>query len=462
MKALSLPRLELCGAVLLTKLMNRVLASLKLEIAQKVYWTDSKIVLAWINSFSRKWHLFVANRVSEIHNDSTPSEWNHVGTKDNPADLVSRGTTPEQLVNSNIWWNGPQWLKQETDEWPGEGVELLTNVPEERKQTVTTVVTNCDTVIEYKRFSSLYKLLRVAAYMLRTYNMLRIISNNRSNKENRRMSAISAEEIKIAKVKVIMLVQSESFSDEIKILKSSKRVQRSSRLIALLPFLDNGILRGGGRLKHAVLPEEVKHPTILPSHHYFTRLVIIHYHEKLLHAGVQTTLSNIREEFWPIFARSRVKEILHKCIKCRKANPKASWQLMGQLSMARVSAARPFHNTGVDYCGPFYIRDRIRRNSKKYKAYATFICMSVKAVHVELVEDLSADSFIAAVKRLIARKGKVGNLYSDNGTNFVGAERVLRQVFETKEFKDSVQEFATSEQINWHFIPARSPHFGGL
>lgn len=136
-------------------------------------------------------------------------------------------------------------------------------------------------------------------------------------------------------------------------LRSDKRVQRTSRLIALLLFLDDkGILRVGGRLKHATLPEEAKHPIILPFHHYFTRLIILHYHEKLLHAGVQTTLNSIREEFWPIFARSRIKEILRKCVQCRKATPKPSWQLMGQLPMVRVNSARSFQNTGVDYCRP--------------------------------------------------------------------------------------------------------------
>ncbi|XP_018362699.1 PREDICTED: uncharacterized protein LOC108760890, partial [Trachymyrmex cornetzi] len=283
-------------------------------------------------------------------------------------------------------------------------------------------------------------------------------------KEERRIGIISTEEIREAKLRIVKLVQAEAFIDDIKTLKLNNKVRRASKLIALLPYLDDeGILRIGGRLKHAALPEETKHPIILPSHHYVTRLIIIHYHEKLFHAGVQTTLNCIREEFWPIFAKSQVKGILYKCVRCKKASPKTSWQLMGQLPSARVNPARPFYNTGVDYCGPFYVRDRIRRNSKQYKAYvAIFVCMVVKAVHIELVEDLTTDSFIAALKRFMARRGKVRNIYSDNGKNFVGADRALQEILYSKEFKDDVQDHATSEQISWHFIPPRSPHYGGL
>ncbi|XP_011883823.1 PREDICTED: uncharacterized protein LOC105570973 [Vollenhovia emeryi] len=136
---------------------------------------------------------------------------------------------------------------------------------------------------------------------------------------------------------------------------------------------------------------------------------------------------------------------------------------MGELPSVRVNITRPFHNSGVDYCGPFYVRDRVRRNSKKYKAYvAIFICMATKAVHIELVEDLTTESFLAALKRFISRRGKIQNMYSDNGRNFVGADRVLQQTIEDEEFKGAVQEFAANEQMQWHFIPPRSPHYGGL
>lgn len=200
---------------------------------------------------------------------------------------------------------------------------------------------------------------------------------------------------------IVKIVQNEKFKDEIKAIKSVGSVFRKLRLIALNPFLDQEILRVGGRLKHATLQEAVKHPIILPSSHHFTLLVIMHYHEKLFHVGTQTTLNVIREEFWPIFAKYRIKKFIRKCIKCRKANPKPSCQIMGQLPPARINVARPFWNAGVDYCGPFYVRDRVRRNSKQYKSYvAIFVCMATKAVHIELVEDLSTESFIAALKDL--------------------------------------------------------------
>lgn len=158
-----------------------------------------------------------------------------------------------------------------------------------------------------------------------------------------------------------------------------------------------------------------------------------------------------------------MKNILRKFVICCKANPVGAVQLMGQLPQVRTTAARPFLNVGVDYCGPFFIRDRIRRNAKLYKAYvAIFVCMCTKAVHIELVEDMTAESFIGALKRLISRRGKVAHLYCDNGRNFVGAERELRQLFEDPEFKRRFQDAAAEERIVWHFIPPRAPHFGGL
>lgn len=124
LKTLTLSRLDLCGATLLINLMNRVLASLNVKVQRRYYWTDSKIVLAWINSLSRKWQVFVANRVNEIHSSSSPSEWQHVVSKENPADLISRGATPEYLKHSTLWWEGSYWLRTDENTWPKEDEKL--------------------------------------------------------------------------------------------------------------------------------------------------------------------------------------------------------------------------------------------------------------------------------------------------------------------------------------------------
>ncbi|XP_032679535.1 uncharacterized protein LOC116847984 [Odontomachus brunneus] len=227
-------------------------------------------------------------------------------------------TTPEQLIHANEWWEGPKWLKENENSWPKEDEELSINAPEERKKVVIAAAITERPIIDYKRFSSFNKLLRVTAYVLR------FSVNVKCKTVKRELGPITNVEINKAKCVIVKLVQAEVFEEEIKALRNNA-ILRTSRLIALCPYLDEEeVLRVGGRLKHAVLPEEVKHLVLLPVSHYFTSLIILHYHEKLLHAGAQATTNSIREEFWPIFARSRVKEILRNCVKCRKASPKPS------------------------------------------------------------------------------------------------------------------------------------------
>lgn len=135
---------------------------------------------------------------------------------------------------------------------------------------------------------------------------------------------------------------------------------------------------------------------------------------------------------------------------------------MGQLPADRVKISRSFSKVGIDYCGPFFVRDSVRRNSKQYKAYvAIFVCIATKAVHIELVEDMTTEAFIGSLKRFIARRGLPSDIYSDNGRNFVGAEREIRQMFADPESEKRIQK-VTSKGITWHFIPPRALHFGGL
>lgn len=139
---------------------------------------------------------------------------------------------------------------------------------------------------------------------------------------------------------------------------------------------------------------------------------------------------------------------------------------MGNLPMHRVAMARPFSSTGVDFCGPIFIREGRRKNSKHIKAYvAVWVCMATKAVHLEVVSDLSTDAFLNAFKRFIGRRGKPSDVFSDNGTNFVGANRELedlRKLFAQEDHQHKIIDATSNEGIKWHFIPPRAPHFGGL
>lgn len=150
---------------------------------------------------------------------------------------------------------------------------------------------------------------------------------------------------------------------------------------------------------------------------------------------------------------------------CYRYRPVTEMQVMGALPAARVSQGYPFAITGVDYCGPFYITQQIRGRSPIKVYVALFICFSVKAVHLELVPDLTTNAFIAALKRFISRRGKCTTIFSDNATNFIGANRELKellQLFLSEQHNTLVFEACRQEGIEWKFIPPRSPHFGGL
>ncbi|XP_012521966.2 uncharacterized protein LOC105828265 [Monomorium pharaonis] len=184
----------------------------------------------------------------------------------------------------------------------------------------------------------------------------------------------------------------------------------------------------------------------------------------LLHARPQLLLSSIREQFWLIGGRNLARKIIHKCVKCFRSNPTHSKTLMGELPKARVSQTMPFHNTGVDYAGPLLVKDRKGRGSKTSKAFVClFICFATKALHLELVSNLTSETFIAAFRRFLVRRGTPAHIYSDNGTNFIGANRELKKLARSLTNNAAfIEKTANKISINWHFIPVHSPHFGGV
>ena len=452
LKQQTIPRLELCGALLLASLTATVKKALHVHVNRIIYWTDSTIVLHWLHMSPHILKTFVANRVSEIQTKTEIVDWRHVRTNDNPADLISRGQSPEEFLQPSIWQHGPEWLAKDESHWPIWELTPNINLPEQRK-TICLATTSIDTDL-LEKYSSWGILQRIIARCLRW----KCTNDNKG--------VLTVIELNYAHNVIIKLLQRIHFSEELRCLAKKRNAEIKGKLQRLSPFVDkDGILRVGGRLKHSVMPFSQRHPIILPKSHT-TTLIIENEHRMQLHAGVQTTLYALRRRYWPIDGRSQVWKAVKRCIRCCRAHPPPVNYVMGNLPQARITESRPFTNVGVDYCGPFFIKEKRHRNRNRIKAYvAVFVCLAVKAVHLELVSDLTSEAFIAALRRFIARRGFCVNIYSDNGTNFVGANnnlRELQQLLRSDDHNEKVQTFLADRSIEWHFIPPQAPHFGGL
>ncbi|XP_022182788.1 uncharacterized protein LOC111042467 [Myzus persicae] len=463
LKTISLARLELCAAVLLVRLTQKIIPKLRLNITQQYYWSDSSIVLAWINAPSSRWKTFVAHRIGEIHEATSSSQWRHVKSENNPADIISRGCTPNKLWNNVLWWEGPPWINSNEDEWPQNMLEIKiteNEIPEKLKSDVVSIVA-IDEMSIIEKYSSLSKLLRVVAYIMRWKG--RVI-----NKLQFTTRTITLDEFNDSKERIIKIVQKQHFSKEINCLKQSQNVSNKSMLRFWRPWLDNNnILRVGGRLNKAEsICNDKRNPIILPEKSTLTKLIFEFEHRRLLHAWPQALLAGIREKYWPMNGRNLARKIVHKCVRCFRTKPIICQPICGDLPKDRIEPGRAFEVCGVDYAGPILVKSSLRRNAQPTKGYiCVFICFATKAAHLELVGDLSTNAFLAALRRFWSRRGPSKAIYSDNGTNFVGANRQLqelRDLFLSDQHNQRLQEVVNEVGVQWKFIPPRAPHFGGL
>ncbi|GFY29282.1 integrase catalytic domain-containing protein [Trichonephila clavipes] len=425
-KQVSIPRLELCGAHLLSKLFKSVLRTLKYYTFDVFAWTDSKIVLSWLSGHPRQWKTFVANRTSEIIEVLPTKHWRHVPSKENPADIASRGIDPKCLPDCKLWWQGPPWLRLETSSWPK-------------------AESSCDEASD-----------EIASQGSS-------ISSSHIN-----TTSLTFSETKTAEETIIRWVQGFYFQEEIRSIKKQISLPPKSPLRSLHPFIDeHGLVRVGGRLQNSQLPFNSKHPIILPSQHSISELLIKEQHIAHLHAGPTLLAHVLRQSHWIVGSRKLINKCIRKCLKCNKFKTSTTTpQLMGNLPKHRATLERPFFSCGIDYAGPVLIKCNKGRGTKSTKGYiALFLCLATKAVHIEAVGDLTTDSFIAALRRFSARRGAPRHIYSDNGTNFVGARRKLdeiRKLWLSLPTNEAISYYLSKSSIDWHFIPPSSPHFEGI
>jgi hypothetical protein len=476
-RELTIPKLELQGALAAYRLANQVATELKIPKGSITYWSDSRTALLWIHSVDFRFQTFVANRVGEILEGSEPCQWRHVPGVMNPADDCSRGIPTTVLSIAHRWFTGPAFLQEPESAWPARFTRSPSDILEEPTLFIRSVQSpesaspdETDPFADVtSKSSNVIRLQRIVAWTLRSVEIFR------SKRQYRPPGYLTAPELRKAMQILLRASQQRSFGEDISRLSSGKRLSNSSRLLKLDPFLDEaGLLRVGGRLERGSYAYDLKHPVILPAQHSLTSLIIDRYHWRLCHSRTERLLSELRSKYWILRGRDTVKRVINKCMLCKRKSGKPSIPLMAALPPHRLpsfpehstsadgpSTAPPnraFMRVGVDYFGPFTVS--IRRSTEK-RYGCLFCCLETRAVHLEMTFSLNVDSFLQAFRRFTSRRGAPLVMYSDNGTNLVAGERELREGIERWNQQVIVDHLAQDE-IEWHFNPPAAPHFGGV
>ena len=471
LKKLTLPQLELMAASICTRLAHFAAEALKSRFPNLTVhlWSDSEIVLHWLHS-SKPLKQFVANRTKEIKALFPVAVWNHCPTHENPADLLTRGITTTQLHTSSLWQRGPQWLPL-AEQWPSWNPSKIlhlhlcdiadaedTDATANNTKTTTDGATQTDpaekqlgihNLIDVSRFSTLSRLLTVTAYVLR-------FVKNLQNHATKTDGPLSVQERQEAQRKWIQNSQALIYAAEIANLQSKSRT-RLTLVKQLHLFLDaDGFLRCGGRIHNAQLAESAKFPYLLPPNHPFTALIVYEIHRRQLHSGVNVVVTMLRQTFWITSIRQYVRKLLRRCVTCRKVQGTAFRAPdPAPLPKLRVQEAIPFSVTGVDFTGPLYVRSE-NGTTKSY--ICLFTCAVTRAVHLEVVSDLSEQSFLQAFRRFSSRRSLPHHMISDNASTFLASSETLNDLFQSPSLKEQLSR----QGVEWKFIPKRAPWYGGF
>ncbi|XP_025407092.1 uncharacterized protein LOC112681043 [Sipha flava] len=410
--SLSIPRLELCGALLLAQTLNQVKTLLmsEISISRVLAWTDSTVVLSWLTAPQKTFKIFVTNRIAKIHFLLPDCEWAYVNTKENPADPASRGLLPAATVACKRHREGPDFLRFSYAQWPKYNFIPITpeKLPEFQPPSVfISTITSTEPQDDIlQRFSSFIRMQRTLAYIRR----LAIKAHRQPMPDG----PLKQEELHHILIHAVLITQARYFPELKGQLIKTDGILKPATIAQLAPFIDPlGVIRVGGRLRYASLDSDAKQPILLPKRSHLTQLIIRHFHQGFLHTGLKLVLSMIRRQFWILSSRDAVRQFIFSCVTCIRFKTCRPHPIMGNLPSSRVQQNRPFSQVGMDYGGPFLVKESRRRNPRTNKMYlALFICMSVKAVHLEIVSDMSSTAFLAAFNRFVARRGIPSNIYT--------------------------------------------------
>ena len=460
MKKITIPRLELLGAIFLARLMSSVKRFLiEWKFNNITYYTDSMNVLCWIKGKDKDWSRFLKNRLIEICSLSSPEDWYHCPGEINPADLCTRAISAEQYISSSWYYNGPTELSKK------ENLQLVKDITpppecfkELKKETrimstpVTSTITN---IMNINKYSSYKRLIHITALVIQFVKRLQ-------KKQTTLLQCMNDAELRWIKIE-----QEKQFGKEIDFIsdpekRPTQKKNAAGNLVKQWSLFrdEKGLLRCRGRFEYADMNFEAKYPILLPKNSHLTTLIITDRHQYLNHAGTKQTFVQIRSEFWIPSARKIIKDIITRCVPCRRLKAKPYLPPpTGSLPELRLSQLPPFTNTGTDFAGPVYVYYSEIGRRETFKSYINiFTCASTRAIHLELVPDLTTNCFINSLDRFSSRRGIPHVMVSDNAKTFKCAAKEL-DCFITS---SSYQAYLADHRIRWFFYLEKSPWWGGF
>ena len=448
-KKLSMPRLELLGALMLSRLIVEVNKHLShvFVISELFTWTDSSVVYSWIMNDGKLYKVFVQNRLNEIRLNVGTKNWKLVNSKNNPVDIVSRGCRPIDLVLNTQWTHGPSFLTLSENEWPqlsvGDNFEEIINKEIKLKTSSACLLStainqkndaNLSDVIDVNRYNSFNKLVKVTALVYKFIHKLYKLTNEK--KEDKKTEQEKIKNIKINKRQCTIEIHNQitiEDLDEAKLLwfreaqisvKTTKNFEHLKFALDVFVEEDTLLLRCRGRLGKAVIPYEAKYPILLCKEHYLSKLLIMDAHKKVGHNGVRETLNELRTFCYIPKVKQFIKKIIYQCSVCTKHEGKAyKYPQPPDLPASRLKPSTAFANVGIDYAGPIFVKNVYNIDNELFKAWICLItCQVSRAIYLDIATDYSSLSCINILRRFMSRRGTPAEILSDNGTSFTGFE----------------------------------------
>ena len=460
---------ELSGATLASRLRTWVMENTGLQFSRHIPFLDSRIVQDMILKESYGYNTFAGLMVAEIQKKTDVGTWLHIPSKDNIADVLTKGVSPDSLRTGSVWQSGPAWLLQDEVHWPVSqprlSPEQLATVQNFQKGStkikclfsqVNKSIDSSDFDSLVARCGSMEKLVRAVAYILR---WLGRASKHRSDKDEKMNTGeVTAGEFDDAWKYLICWDQKVRLS-----LKKSMKlcpVKKNLKLNTIKMELTQVVL--GGRIKNFPISFSNKQEIPIIPDSAFGRLIVKHYHNKY-HKDVDAIVALVRQDVWVIRARRFATQIDKKCRICLEKRKSMASQIMGDLPSFRYEPSPAFSAVSMDLFGPVTIRDDcVKKGPRIYKKVwgVVYVCTASRAVYLDIAIDYSTEAVIHTVRRLLARKGDVRLIISDPGSQLVGASNELLNWRKGWDI-DMLKRFGAKNSLEWKTIMPDSQHQNG-